>query len=59
MPMVGENGSIQTLADLAIRQKIYVHLNNTNPVLVEGSDERDLVEQAGWQVAYDGMRVVL
>lgn len=59
MPMTGENGSIHALADLAIGQKVYVHLNNTNPVLVEGSDERGLVEQAGWQIAYDGMSVVL
>ncbi len=58
MPMEGEGGSIHALADLAIGQKIFVHLNNTNPALVEGSDERSFVEQAGWQVAYDGMKVV-
>lgn len=59
MPMTGENGSIQALADLPVGQKIFVHLNNTNPVLVEDSIERTVVEQAGWQVAYDGMRLVL
>jgi pyrroloquinoline quinone biosynthesis protein B len=59
MPMAGESGSIHALADLAIGQKIFVHLNNTNPALVADSDERGFVEQAGWQVAYDGMRIVL
>ncbi len=59
MPMEGEGGSIHALADLAIGQKIFVHLNNTNPALVEGSDERGFVERAGWQIAYDGMKVVL
>ncbi|HEX2552288.1 MAG TPA: pyrroloquinoline quinone biosynthesis protein PqqB [Microvirga sp.] len=59
MPMTGENGSIHALADLAIRDRIFVHLNNTNPVLVEGSDERGFVERAGWRIAYDGMKVML
>jgi pyrroloquinoline quinone biosynthesis protein B len=59
MPMMGENGSLRALADLGIHRKIFVHLNNTNPVLVDGSDERSVVERAGWQVAYDGMKVVV
>lgn len=59
MPMTGENGSLRALADLVIGRKIFVHLNNTNPVLVDGSEERSFVERAGWQVAHDGMKVVL
>lgn len=59
MPMAGEGGSIHALADLAIGQRIFVHLNNTNPALIEGSDERSFVERAGWQVAHDGMRIAL
>lgn len=57
--MSGENGSMRRLADLGVRRKIYVHINNTNPVLVEDSAERVEVEAAGWEVAYDGMEVKL
>jgi pyrroloquinoline quinone biosynthesis protein B len=57
--MVGENGSIAALADVRVGRRIFVHINNTNPVLVEGSEERRLVEQAGWTVAHDGLRIVL
>jgi pyrroloquinoline quinone biosynthesis protein B len=53
--MSGENGSMRRLADLGIRRKIYVHINNTNPVLIEDSPERAKVETAGWNVSYDGM----
>jgi pyrroloquinoline quinone biosynthesis protein B len=57
--MTGENGSIASLADVPIGRRIFIHINNTNPVLIEDSDERRLVEEAGWTVAEDGMRVVL
>jgi pyrroloquinoline quinone biosynthesis protein B len=36
-----------------------VHINNTNPILVDGSPERARVEAAGWEVAFDGMEIVL
>jgi pyrroloquinoline quinone biosynthesis protein B len=39
------------------KRRIYTHVNNTNPVLVAGSPERDAVEHAGWEVAFDGMEV--
>ena len=57
--MSGENGSMSRLADLGIGRKIYVHINNTNPVLIEDLPERRSVEKAGWDVSYDGMEVVL
>lgn len=57
--MAGENGSMRRLADLGIGRKIYVHINNTNPVLIEDSPERAKVEAAGWEVSYDGMEVTL
>ena len=40
-------------------RRIYVHINNTNPILVAGSPERMQVERAGWEVAEDGMEIVL
>jgi pyrroloquinoline quinone biosynthesis protein B len=57
--MSGENGSIERLKACEIWRKIYVHINNTNPVLIEDSPQRSIVEKAGWDVAYDGMEVVL
>jgi pyrroloquinoline quinone biosynthesis protein B len=56
--MSGPDGSLARLADLSIR-RIFVHINNTNPVLIEGSDERCQVEAAGFEVAFDGMEVRL
>ncbi|KAA2237491.1 pyrroloquinoline quinone biosynthesis protein PqqB [Salinarimonas soli] len=55
VPMNGPSGSIQCLADLKIGRRIFVHVNNTNPVLVEGSPERRAVEAAGWTLAHDGL----
>ncbi len=57
--MSGDNGSMARLADLGIGRKIYVHINNSNPVLIEDSPERRTVENAGWDVSYDGMEVTL
>ena len=59
MSMGGEAGSIATFSGLGVGRKIFVHINNSNPVLVEGSPERAIAEQAGWEIAYDGMQVML
>jgi pyrroloquinoline quinone biosynthesis protein B len=59
VPMTGEGGSIAALADVDVGQRIFVHINNTNPVLVEGSPERALVEGEGWTVAHDGLSLSL
>ncbi|KQP92189.1 pyrroloquinoline quinone biosynthesis protein PqqB [Methylobacterium sp. Leaf117] len=59
VPMTGEGGSIAALADVAIGHRVFVHINNTNPVLVEGSDERRRVESEGWTVAHDGLTLDL
>jgi pyrroloquinoline quinone biosynthesis protein B len=58
MPVDGAGGSLAALADLPAR-RIYIHINNTNPILVAGSPERQRVEAAGWQVAEDGMEIVV
>ena len=55
----GPEGSLEKLAAAEIDRKIYIHVNNTNPVLIEGSAERRQVEAAGWEVACDGMEIVL
>jgi pyrroloquinoline quinone biosynthesis protein B len=58
MPIDGESGTLAALADLPGR-RILTHINNTNPILVEGSPERRKVEAAGFEVAEDGMEIVL
>jgi pyrroloquinoline quinone biosynthesis protein B len=59
MAMMGEGGSIEAFAGIACHNKIYIHINNTNPVWNPQSQARRTVEAAGWQVAHDGMEVVL
>jgi pyrroloquinoline quinone biosynthesis protein B len=58
MPIDGEGGTLQALDGLNAR-RIFVHINNTNPVLIKDSPERRKVEAAGWQVASDGMEIVV
>ncbi len=57
--MDGEDGSLAAFQDIAVKRKIYIHINNTNPVLLEDSVERKVVEEAGWEIAYDGQEIVL
>jgi pyrroloquinoline quinone biosynthesis protein B len=59
VPMTGENSSIAALADIEIGRRVFVHINNTNPVLVEDSAERASVEAEGWTVAHDGLSLSL
>ncbi|MEI9406634.1 pyrroloquinoline quinone biosynthesis protein PqqB [Mesorhizobium argentiipisi] len=55
--MSGEAGSIVGLADVKIGRRIFIHINNTNPVLDENSAEHAAVKAAGWEVASDGMEI--
>lgn len=55
-PIAGPGGSLEALSGLSCR-RVYIHVNNTNPILIEGSPERREVEAAGWEVAFDGMVV--
>ena len=52
-------GSLDAFAGSRIRRRYFIHINNTNPILLEDSAERQAVQQAGWQVAYDGLEVSL
>lgn len=58
MPLDGADGTLVALAGLAGR-RILTHINNTNPILIEGSPQRRQVEAAGFEVAEDGMEIVL
>ena len=45
--------------DLNMKNKIYIHINTTNPILIPTSNERKIVEENGWEVSYDGMEIDL
>ena len=57
LPISGEGGSLHVFDDLDIGLRTYIHINNTNPILIEGSEARRIVEAAGWRVARDGMEI--
>ena len=57
--MSGDDGSLKAFAPLNVSRKIYVHINNSNPVLNAHSDEYAHVRAAGWEIGKDGMEVTL
>ena len=59
MSLSGPDGTLAAFAPLGVRRKILIHINNTNPVLLDDAAERAAVEAAGWEVAYDGMEITL
>jgi pyrroloquinoline quinone biosynthesis protein B len=59
VPLSGPGGTLEALAGLARPRKVLVHINNTNPILLDDSPERDEVLRAGVEVAYDGLEVTL
>lgn len=59
LPVGGEAGSLAALRGLSAPRRIYIHINNTNPLLRDDSMERKEAEAAGWEIAADGMEVRL
>jgi pyrroloquinoline quinone biosynthesis protein B len=57
--MSGTSGAIKSLAGLDIDRKVFLHINNSNPALLHGSEERSIAENAGWQIPTDGTEIVL
>jgi len=57
VPISGEQGSLDCLAGLSAPHRIYTHINNTNPILLEQSPERAAVHRAGAVVGHDGLRL--
>jgi len=51
----GPGGAVERLENAAITRRIFIHLNNSNPVLRNNSTERSHIAAAGWDVAFDGM----
>jgi pyrroloquinoline quinone biosynthesis protein B len=57
VPISGEQGSLACLAGLSTPHRIYTHINNTNPILLEQSAERATVQRSGVVVGHDGLRL--
>ncbi|MGQ0619124.1 MAG: pyrroloquinoline quinone biosynthesis protein PqqB [Panacagrimonas sp.] len=55
MSVSGPDGVIAAFQGLNVKRKVFVHINNSNPILLDDSPERAEVEAAGWEVGYDGM----
>jgi pyrroloquinoline quinone biosynthesis protein B len=59
LPQSGPGGMIEKLDGVGKPRKILIHINNTNPILDELSDERRKLDEHGIEVAFDGMEIVL
>ena len=59
LPLSGPGGLLEQYPGKAKGRRILIHINNTNPILDEGSAERRLVLDAGFEIAYDGMELEL
>ena len=55
----GPGGMIETLNTVDNTRKILIHINNTNPILDEDSQQRQILDQAGIEVSYDGLEIEL
>jgi pyrroloquinoline quinone biosynthesis protein B len=56
-PIDGPDGSLARLATLGVARTIFVHMNNTNPILLDDSPERRVLADRGMEVAMDGLDV--
>jgi pyrroloquinoline quinone biosynthesis protein B len=59
VPVGGPNGSLRRLAELRNKKKLFIHINNTNPMLNESSPEHREAREAGWEIAEDGWQFTL
>lgn len=59
LPVSGPGGTLERFAALRRPRKIFIHINNTNPILDQASPEHRMVRESGWEVAWDGMEIML
>ena len=59
MSVSGPAGTMAAFRDLRVGQRVLMHINNSNPLLLDDSAERAEAEAAGWQIGYDGMEITL
>ena len=55
LPIGGPTGSLNNMEKVVSQRRVYIHINNTNPILDQDSEQRREVEAAGWEIAFDGM----
>ncbi|HVJ54085.1 MAG TPA: pyrroloquinoline quinone biosynthesis protein PqqB [Aliidongia sp.] len=59
MSVSGPEGTIAAFQPLGVRRRVLIHINNSNPILLDDSAERAAVEAAGWEIGFDGMEIKL
>ena len=59
MPVNGEFGTVALLNKFNIDRKILIHINNTNPILNEQSEQHKFVLDNGVEIATDGMEITI
>jgi pyrroloquinoline quinone biosynthesis protein B len=59
LPQSGPGGMIEVLNGVEKARKILIHINNTNPILDEDSEQRKILDAAGIEVSYDGLEIDL
>lgn len=59
MSVGGPDVTMAAFRDLDVKRKIFIHMNNSNPILLDDAPERAEAEAAGWEIAFDGMEIAL
>ncbi|MCA8967290.1 MAG: pyrroloquinoline quinone biosynthesis protein PqqB [Planctomycetes bacterium] len=59
MSISGPTGTMAAFEPLGVQRRVFIHINTTNPVLRDDSEERAIANRAGWEVSYDGMDITL
>jgi pyrroloquinoline quinone biosynthesis protein B len=59
IPVSSHGGSLDLLSELQCERKMFVHINNTNPMLDESGPEHREVDERGWEIAEDGCHLEL
>jgi pyrroloquinoline quinone biosynthesis protein B len=59
LPQSGADGMIAVLDGIGGRRKVLIHINNTNPILNDDSEQRATLARHGIEVAFDGMEIDL
>ena len=57
IPVAGQEGTLCGLSEITKPRRMYIHINNTNPMLNEAGAEYRKVRESGWEVAYDGCQI--
>lgn len=59
MSVSGPDGTLAAFSGLGVRRRVLLHINNSNPILLDDSPERAIAVAAGWDVAHDGMEITI